>query len=99
MWLWMSIKPGATNKPFASITSDPSIGSVEIISMEPLFMPIKRTRIGRPSTYAPTISTIQKRGYVVKEAREVVERKYKVISLDGIGAPIETSILFITCVL
>ncbi len=41
--------------------------------------------IGRPSTYAPTISTIQKRGYVVKEAREGVERKYKVISLDSDG--------------
>lgn len=40
--------------------------------------------IGRPSTYAPTISTIQKRGYVVKEAREGVERKYNVFTLkDG----------------
>lgn len=39
--------------------------------------------IGRPSTYAPTISTIQKRGYVVKEAREGVERKYKVLTLKN----------------
>jgi len=37
--------------------------------------------IGRPSTYAPTISTIQKRGYVVKESREGVEREYKVYRL------------------
>jgi DNA topoisomerase-1 len=37
--------------------------------------------IGRPSTYAPTITTIQKRDYVVKEAREGKERKYKVLSL------------------
>jgi DNA topoisomerase-1 len=37
--------------------------------------------IGRPSTYAPTISTIQKRGYVVKENREGKERKYQEISL------------------
>jgi DNA topoisomerase-1 len=37
--------------------------------------------IGRPSTYAPTISTIQKRGYVVKEIREGVERKYNVFTL------------------
>lgn len=32
--------------------------------------------IGRPSTYAPTISTIQKRDYVVKESREGHEREY-----------------------
>ncbi len=37
--------------------------------------------IGRPSTYAPTISTVQKRGYVVKESREGNERSYKVHSL------------------
>ena len=37
--------------------------------------------IGRPSTYAPTISTIQKRGYVEKQEREGEERKYKVFEL------------------
>lgn len=40
--------------------------------------------IGRPSTYAPTISTIQNRNYVVKEDRDGMERKYKELSLsDG----------------
>lgn len=33
--------------------------------------------IGRPSTYAPTISTVQKRGYVVKEDRLGSERSYQ----------------------
>jgi DNA topoisomerase-1 len=37
--------------------------------------------IGRPSTYAPTITTVQKRGYVVKEMREGVERRYNVFTL------------------
>lgn len=37
--------------------------------------------IGRPSTYAPTITTIQKRGYVAKEIREGVERKFNVFTL------------------
>ncbi len=39
--------------------------------------------IGRPSTYAPTISTVQKRNYVLKETREGVERKYNVLKLTG----------------
>ncbi|MCC6691179.1 MAG: type I DNA topoisomerase [Bacteroidia bacterium] len=37
--------------------------------------------IGRPSTYAPTISTIQKRGYVVKEDRVGTPRNYNIITL------------------
>ena len=39
--------------------------------------------IGRPSTYAPTISTIQKRGYVVKESREGEERTFRTLALKG----------------
>ncbi len=39
--------------------------------------------IGRPSTYAPTITTIQNRNYVVKEERTGVERKYIVLSLEN----------------
>lgn len=37
--------------------------------------------IGRPSTYAPTIQTIQNREYVVKGDKEGTERKYCVITL------------------
>jgi len=37
--------------------------------------------IGRPSTYAPTIDTVQQRGYVVKEDREGKPREYRQITL------------------
>ncbi|MDR1729499.1 MAG: type I DNA topoisomerase [Prevotellaceae bacterium] len=39
--------------------------------------------IGRPSTYAPTISTIQNRGYVEKGDREGVSRSYNVLKLEN----------------
>ncbi len=39
--------------------------------------------IGRPSTYAATISTVQKKGYVVKEDREGTKRNYRILSLVG----------------
>ncbi|MDB5126461.1 type I DNA topoisomerase [Mucilaginibacter sp.] len=39
--------------------------------------------IGRPSTYAPTISTIQNRGYVVKEEREGRQRNFRMLTLKG----------------
>ncbi|MFT5777946.1 MAG: DNA topoisomerase-1 [Crocinitomicaceae bacterium] len=39
--------------------------------------------IGRPSTYAPTISTIQKRGYVEKPERDGKERGYAQWRLKG----------------
>jgi DNA topoisomerase I len=39
--------------------------------------------IGRPSTYAPTITTIQNRNYVVKEDRPGVERSFDLITLKN----------------
>ena len=39
--------------------------------------------IGRPSTYAPTISTIQNRGYIEKGTVDGHERKYTQLRLEG----------------
>ena len=41
--------------------------------------------IGRPSTYAPTITTIINRGYVVKQNKEGVKRSYEQLTLDSKG--------------
>ena len=39
--------------------------------------------IGRPSTYAPTISTIQQRGYVEKGNKTGTSRKYSILTLKN----------------
>ncbi len=65
-----------------------SIGATERFSNPPpryteasLVKKLEELGIGRPSTYAPTISTIQQRGYVVKESREGRERKFNFLKL------------------
>jgi DNA topoisomerase-1 len=66
------------------------IEAVERFSQRParyteasLVKKLEELGIGRPSTYAPTISTIQARGYVVKEEREGTPRSYHVLTLTG----------------
>ncbi|MGL5683069.1 MAG: type I DNA topoisomerase [Marinifilaceae bacterium] len=39
--------------------------------------------IGRPSTYAPTITTIQNRGYIIKESRDGVAEEVENLELKG----------------
>jgi len=64
---------------------DPNeINAVERFSHHPpryteasLVKKMEELGIGRPSTYAPTISTIQKRGYVEKKSTEGTKQKYR----------------------
>jgi DNA topoisomerase-1 len=74
------------------VVAGDSLGYKEIIGMERFSQPparyteaslvkkLEELGIGRPSTYAPTISTIQKRQYVVKEEREGTPRNYMVFT-------------------
>ncbi len=66
------------------------ITSTERFSMGPiryteasLVHKLEELGIGRPSTYAPTISTIQQREYVQKGDKKGEERKYVVDTLKG----------------
>ena len=48
--------------------------------------------IGRPSTYAPTITTIINRGYVIKQNKEAQKRNYKALTLSASGKISEKSL-------
>jgi DNA topoisomerase-1 len=67
-----------------------SMGAAEVFSRPParyseasLVKALEENGIGRPSTYAPTINTIQVREYVIKADVEGVERKLQTLSLEN----------------
>lgn len=87
-----------------SVSEGDALGLVELSARErwsqrpprynepALVKKLEELGIGRPSTYAPTISTIQQRGYVVKENREGTPREYTVLRLAEQGVAEEKKI-------
>ncbi len=77
------------------LKKDQILGNSEIAAMQRFTNPparfteaslvkkLEEQGIGRPSTYAPTISTIQNRGYVLKEDRDGKERSYMLLKLQN----------------
>ena len=72
------------------IVIDKSITAAERYSVAParyneaaLVKRLEELGIGRPSTYAPTITTIINRGYVVKQNRDGQKRQTRQLTLQG----------------
>lgn len=89
----VNLDEDADNALLPPLTKDQSLVNQEIKATERYSRPpsryteaslvkkLEELGIGRPSTYAPTISTVQNRGYVLKEDREGKSRNFSVYTL------------------
>jgi DNA topoisomerase-1 len=90
-----SIDDDADNKMLPVLTEKQALNLEELKAMERFSRPparyteaslvkkLEELGIGRPSTYAPTIATVQNRGYVTKEDREGKQRIYRVLRIKN----------------
>ncbi len=86
-------EPGEEGALLPSLVSGAAVNPIEIVATQrftqrpsryseaSLVKKLEELGIGRPSTYAPTISTVIQRGYVVKENREGTKREYTQLTL------------------
>ncbi len=78
-----TLKEGETLKPNKIFANERFTHHPPRYTEASLVRKLEELGIGRPSTYAPTISTIQDRGYVIKENREGTERKFNYLELKN----------------
>lgn len=72
------------NVEFVSITGkEKSTRPKSRFTEATLVRELEEKGIGRPSTYAPIISTIQNRGYIVKASKEGTKREVNVITMSN----------------
>ncbi len=86
---------GGTEASIPAVQKGEQLQAMEIVATErfsqhppryteaSLVRKLEELGIGRPSTYAPTISTIQQRGYVEKGNKTGTSRKYSILTLKG----------------
>jgi DNA topoisomerase I len=78
-----SVKKGDTPEPESIVAHEVFSRPPARYSEASLVKALEELGIGRPSTYAPTISTIQTRGYIEKADLEGAERPAKQITLKN----------------
>ena len=82
-YLSHDIKEGMVLQCISSMSKEKFTQHPARYSEASLVKELEARGIGRPSTYATIITTVQKRGYVVKESREGTERQYVVLKLEN----------------